>query len=437
MISKATSSKALKPKRKPYTQVNDTHKKSKFYKKPKGLRNDEGFTVRHYAGDVVYHAGTYAGGAEAVTWLDKNNYSLAADQERTLGASSLSILAELFQPAGAAPAPGGSGTKQLPQVRSASRAFMTNLEELISVLGTTSVQFVRCVKPCAEQQPGIATGKMILNQLRCNGTMEAVEVMQAAYPSRISYDLIHGNIVQYMPEFMQKMSPNGFFEVLMEALDIPKSAYQLGRTKLFMKAGTGKVTASPLIPPTSLNSYADPKTSPFNPKLRPSHHLFLRGRRSKNSPRWTSARWCLYSLQRFKNIISASGRRSLFLRGCAAGSCSKGSSARERQPPRYSGAGIASAPAGSSSVWSKWSLRSTANSKRRRRCEGRKRRSSPSRRRLSGLSRSGRPRSRQDSTRKLPRNLRPRMRSPQPSCVRSRQPRQSGYAASSRWNGSA
>jgi len=110
----------------------------------------------------------------------------------------------------------------------------------MSVLQSTAVQFVRCVKSCAEQKPNICSGKMVLNQLRCNGTMEAVEVMQAAYPSRINYDLIHGSVVKHLPEFMQKLTPNAFFEILMAALEIPREKYQLGLTKLFMKAGTGK-----------------------------------------------------------------------------------------------------------------------------------------------------------------------------------------------------
>ena len=43
-----------------FEQVNDTHKKNRFYKKPKGLRNDEGFTVKHYAGDVAYDTAGFA-----------------------------------------------------------------------------------------------------------------------------------------------------------------------------------------------------------------------------------------------------------------------------------------------------------------------------------------------------------------------------------------
>ena len=54
---------------------------------------NEGFCVKHYAGDVIYHAGTYAAGAEGVTWLDKNNYALASDQQRCLSQSTLPIMA--------------------------------------------------------------------------------------------------------------------------------------------------------------------------------------------------------------------------------------------------------------------------------------------------------------------------------------------------------
>ena len=176
---------------------------------------NEGFCVKHYAGDVIYHAGTYAVGPEGVTWLDKNNYALAADQNRVLSAAGLQIISELFEAPGTEGEGdgGGGGKHKVPQIKSASRTFIANLDELMVTLGATHVHFVRCIKSCNEQQPGICSGKMVLNQLRCNGTMEAVEVMQAAYPSRIGYELIHGNIVGYLPEFMQKMTPNAFFEV--------------------------------------------------------------------------------------------------------------------------------------------------------------------------------------------------------------------------------
>ena len=223
-----------------FENVNETHKKSRFYKKPKGLRMTEGFCVKHYAGDVTYHAGQYATGPEGVTWLDKNNYALADDQQRVLSTASLKIVAELFPDPSAKETDAGVNKKKVPQVKSAAKNFMSNLEELMTVLGSTQVHFVRCVKSCMEQKPGLCSGKMVLNQLRCNGTMEAVEVMQAAFPSRIPYEIIHSNVVKYLPEFMQAMTPNAFFEVVMAALEVPREKYQLGMTKLFMKAGTGK-----------------------------------------------------------------------------------------------------------------------------------------------------------------------------------------------------
>ena len=79
---------------------------------------NEGFCVKHYAGDVIYHAGTYAAGAEGVTWLDKNNYALASDQQRCLSQSTLPIMAELFEPPGAAEGAGDAKDKKhkVPQV---------------------------------------------------------------------------------------------------------------------------------------------------------------------------------------------------------------------------------------------------------------------------------------------------------------------------------
>ena len=235
-----------------FESINKDHAKSRFFRKSKGLRLTEGFTVKHYAGDVTYHSGGYAMGDEApVTWLDKNNYQLAPDQQRVMSTSKMPLLAELFEDpskaeeAAAPVAADGKPTEEkkkvkVPQVRSAARHFITNLEELMTVLTATSVQFVRCVKPNMAQQPNLAQSKMVLNQLRCNGTMEAVEVMQKAFPSRIDYTMIHGRVVQYLPKFMQTMELSGFFEVIMETVEVPKDKYQLGRTKLFMKAGTGR-----------------------------------------------------------------------------------------------------------------------------------------------------------------------------------------------------
>ena len=50
---------------------------------------------------------------------------------------------------------------------------------------------------------------MVIDQLRCNGTLEAVQVMQKAYPSRIDYKLIYTRVVNLLPPFMQQMRPAG------------------------------------------------------------------------------------------------------------------------------------------------------------------------------------------------------------------------------------
>ena len=44
-----------------------------------------------------------------------------------------------------------------------------------------------------------------------------------------------------MPEFVQKLEPPFFCEALALALEIPPNSFQLGRTKIFFKAGKGQV----------------------------------------------------------------------------------------------------------------------------------------------------------------------------------------------------
>ena len=51
---------------------------------------------------------SHLNGEAGVSWLDKNNYALAPDQEKVVSSSSVPILADLFEPAGQPEAGGGA-----------------------------------------------------------------------------------------------------------------------------------------------------------------------------------------------------------------------------------------------------------------------------------------------------------------------------------------
>ena len=190
------------------------------------------------SGDVTYSAGGLKGGEHDNSWLSKNVNSLGADVEGVLGASSCALLQRLFK----SPAKADGGAKKGGKaIQSVSREFIKNLDELIQTLGATAVQFVRCIKPNMEKVPRIANGRLVLSQLRCAGTMEAVEVMQSAFPTRIPYSVLHERVADALPPHLRALSRRDFIDCVMQAMEVPPSKYTLGKTKLFVKVGVGQL----------------------------------------------------------------------------------------------------------------------------------------------------------------------------------------------------
>ena len=101
--------------------------------------------------------------------------------------------------------------------------------------------FIRCIKPTTTLKPGNFTPALVLQQLRCSGTIDAVQSVSRAYPTRIPYENIYSRYAQHMPDFVRALEPPLFCEALSLALEIPPSGYQLGRTKIFFKAGKGQI----------------------------------------------------------------------------------------------------------------------------------------------------------------------------------------------------
>ena len=88
-------------------------------------------------------------------------------------------------------------------------------------------------------------------QLKCSGTLEAVELMQKGYPSRIPYASIHERYKVYMPDFVQALPPSEFVEAIALAWGVQSEDYQLGLHKIFMRAGKVRdarhITPPPLL----------------------------------------------------------------------------------------------------------------------------------------------------------------------------------------------
>ena len=211
--------------------VATTHKKSNFYMQPRAggfrqYREDQAFVVRHFAGDVCYLADSF---------LEKNNDTLHPDFTSRLSSSTHKIIAHLY-----AEAPGeAKGGKKKGGFNSVSRKYISQLSSLMSSLESTQSHFVRCLKPNKELKPSLFTPALVLQQLRCSGTIDAVRLMSAGFPTRMPFTSIHGRFASFMPDFVQNLPPPLFCESLALALAIPSDAFQLGKSMIFFKAGKG------------------------------------------------------------------------------------------------------------------------------------------------------------------------------------------------------
>ena len=215
--------------------VDQTHRRNDFFMEPraaghKQYHNSEAFVVRHFAGDVCYFGEGFC---------EKNNDTLHSDFADALAKSTNAVLPALFPVEGAGGA--GRGPKKGGSFNSVSRRFINDLNQLMDDLNATKAHFIRCIKPNTELAAGGFTPSLVLNQLRCSGTVDAVQLMAGAYPTRIPYESIYGRYASQMPDFVQRLDPPMFCEALALALDIPSASFQLGRSKIFFKAGKGQV----------------------------------------------------------------------------------------------------------------------------------------------------------------------------------------------------
>ena len=205
-------------------------------------REAEAFTIRHFAACVTYSVGGF---------LEKNNDSLDSTFKALLLASTNSVAREMVQLAvareeAAAPptnANGRGGPKAGPKAAaSVSKRFSASLKELTAALEQTTAHFVRCIKPNPRFKPRDVDEGMVDEQLRSNGTLEAVQLMRVGFPTRVPYDVMVDRYKQHLEAVpgVAELTAAQFCEVLAAVAELGSEDYQLGVTKMFLKAGRGK-----------------------------------------------------------------------------------------------------------------------------------------------------------------------------------------------------
>lgn len=178
-----------------------------------------GFLVVHYAGEVNYAPDG---------WLDRNDAQTLPEVEMLLAASSKSLarsLAESGEPASSRP------------FQSVSRKHRRDLDNLLRILSSARLHFVRCFRPNELQDPGRVDRPYLLEQLRSNGTVELLQVMHQGYPHRVPLQEVALQFGPLLQERFCVCSQRTLVASLMLALGVPRSQWAVGGTQLFLKAG--------------------------------------------------------------------------------------------------------------------------------------------------------------------------------------------------------
>ena len=194
--------------------------------------------MRHFASDVAYHTSSLVARSSKrleVSWLEKNTGTLDVGWLRQLGGSSIPILQSMFAGQLAArDSAAGTGKSTV------GRAFLGDVANLLGELSSTRPYFVRCVKPNSERAPRRFDAALVLGQLRCSGLMGAVQLLQAAYPTRIPFTSLKEQCEAATGQRVL-CHPAAYCELLLNILMgyEPRVMYAIGRSKLFLRAGEG------------------------------------------------------------------------------------------------------------------------------------------------------------------------------------------------------
>ncbi|CAD7934871.1 unnamed protein product [Amoebophrya sp. A25] len=174
------------------------------------------FVVTHYAGEVSYSTDG---------WLDKNNSVLSEECETLIAESQHSVIAKLT----------GEGDGDQTSV---AAKYQVDLDALLDTLAGCNLHYIRTFKPNLSQAPGKWEGGALLDQMLQSGSVDLVKIMHEGYPHRCDYTALYRRFEPSLPAELQQLeNPLIFIVALMASLEIPKTEYAIGSSRLFLKSG--------------------------------------------------------------------------------------------------------------------------------------------------------------------------------------------------------
>jgi len=244
------------------TKVLKMHNQHQRIVKPRFTGKPE-FGVAHYAGSVHY---TCEG------FLEKNADEPPNEMLAILSSSKLQVVRELADIMKRMTAVGQATGGRSKKPKSATSRFRVSLRNLMEKIGQADPHFIRCIKPNKEKVPGCFASAMVMEQLILSGVLEAVRIRTQGYSARLPFKpfvLKYRCVVSSSeaktnkslaketselkaalaksagdPAWQYQQQAKALVEFIQKLLCLGKGTFQLGKTKLFMRAEANSVLES-------------------------------------------------------------------------------------------------------------------------------------------------------------------------------------------------
>eukprot|EP00928_Gymnodinium_smaydae_P079607 TRINITY_DN6349_c0_g2_i2.p1 TRINITY_DN6349_c0_g2~~TRINITY_DN6349_c0_g2_i2.p1 ORF type:complete len:1049 (-),score=172.03 TRINITY_DN6349_c0_g2_i2:167-3313(-) len=144
-------------------------------------RRQNMFTIKHYAGDVMYTVDGF---------VEKNKLTFAIHTVNCLATCKNELIAISFgklkekEMEKAQAATSGAKKKKRDTV---SSNFSQQLNSLLKIVSETDVHFIRCIKATPQNKPDIFEDGYVQGQVKCGGVLQAIQVSRSGFPVRMSH----------------------------------------------------------------------------------------------------------------------------------------------------------------------------------------------------------------------------------------------------------
>ena len=114
--------------------------------------------------------------------------------------------------------------------------FRYQLQCLVDVLQSTNPWYVRCIKPNLEKKPNVYDNSLVLDQLKYLGMLDIIRIRKEGYPVHMVFEDFVNRY--YFLQKTRKFPKNDLkiaCQMIMEHEQLPKSQWQIGLTKIFLR----------------------------------------------------------------------------------------------------------------------------------------------------------------------------------------------------------